>query len=209
MRGYSAVLAVSAVIGLCQEPLSAQAPARQSSGTDLVNSVAACRGITDPARRLACYDEAATQLTSGGWPQRGRRPQPRGYPPDPPLPVRLPPSPARHIRRRRARGRGVPGRDYRDRLGCKQYRLRQMADPARGRRGLADHGIQLSYPSAACGQQRGHQAGCDGRLLHSHRRATKPAGDAYRLTIPRRVYGRFGAATPAGSSRAPFQTRLQ
>jgi len=63
MRGYSAVLAAAAVIGLCQQPLSAQAPAQQGSGTDLVNSIAACRGIADAAARLACYDEAATRLT--------------------------------------------------------------------------------------------------------------------------------------------------
>jgi hypothetical protein len=63
MRRYSAVLAVVAVIGLSYHTLSAQTPARQNTGSDLVNSVSACRPITDAARRLACYDEAAERLT--------------------------------------------------------------------------------------------------------------------------------------------------
>jgi hypothetical protein len=63
MRGLSAYMALAAVIGICGETLSAQAPAQQPTGTDLVNSIAACRGIGDAARRLACYDDAATRLT--------------------------------------------------------------------------------------------------------------------------------------------------
>jgi hypothetical protein len=63
MRGLSAVLAVAAMAGLCQEAAFAQAPAHQATGSDLLNAVTACRGIGDAAQRLACYDEAATRLT--------------------------------------------------------------------------------------------------------------------------------------------------
>jgi hypothetical protein len=63
MRRLSAVLALAAMAGLCHEAVSAQAPPRQASGSDLLNAVAACRAIGDAAQRLACYDAAATRLT--------------------------------------------------------------------------------------------------------------------------------------------------
>jgi hypothetical protein len=43
--------------------LSTQAPPRQTTGSDLLNAVTACRGIGDATQRLTCYDEAATRLT--------------------------------------------------------------------------------------------------------------------------------------------------
>lgn len=63
MRGLSAVLALAAMAGLGHEAASAQAPPRPTAGANLVNAVTACRSIEDAARRLACYDEAATRLT--------------------------------------------------------------------------------------------------------------------------------------------------
>ena len=63
MRGYSAALTGLAIIGLSSGTLAAQPPAHQNTGTDLVNSVSACRSITEAARRLACYDEAAARLS--------------------------------------------------------------------------------------------------------------------------------------------------
>jgi len=63
MRGLSAVLAIAAMAGLCHEAASAQAPPQPASGANPLNAVVACREIGDAARRLACYDEAATRLT--------------------------------------------------------------------------------------------------------------------------------------------------
>ena len=62
MRGFSIGLTLSAMVGL-GAAAAAQTPAAQSSGNDLINALGACRAIGDAARRLACYDEAASRLT--------------------------------------------------------------------------------------------------------------------------------------------------
>jgi hypothetical protein len=65
MRGLATMLAAAFLFAL--GPAAAQTPPAPApapgGGNDLVNALAACRGIGDAARRLACYDDAATRLT--------------------------------------------------------------------------------------------------------------------------------------------------
>jgi hypothetical protein len=66
MRRLAAMLAATALLGpgpAAAQTRPAQTPAAQPTGSDLVNALAACRGIGDAARRLACYDDTASRLT--------------------------------------------------------------------------------------------------------------------------------------------------
>ena len=63
MRGLAAALAMAALCGFGLGAGDAQTPSAAPTGSDLVNALSACRAMSDPARRLACYDDAVTRLT--------------------------------------------------------------------------------------------------------------------------------------------------
>ena len=63
MRGLAAAAAGGPARARARARAIAQSPPAAATGSDLVNALTACRAMGDAARRLACYDEAATRLT--------------------------------------------------------------------------------------------------------------------------------------------------